>query len=108
LIKNLPKARLHHVRSIVKNLKNTARSTEVSFMHHIIFPTSIETLRIPLFALLSSVPPIFLAAFAMQESTCRPDVVGDQGGAFGLMQITKDKCGGAPGGNCVSNDGSEF
>ncbi|PLW21003.1 hypothetical protein PCANC_11267 [Puccinia coronata f. sp. avenae] len=50
------------------------------------------------------IPPIFLAAFAMQESTCRPDVVGDQGGAFGLMQITKDKCGGAPGGNCADPD----
>ncbi|OAV87081.1 hypothetical protein PTTG_10010 [Puccinia triticina 1-1 BBBD Race 1] len=46
------------------------------------------------------IPAIFLAAFAMQESSCRPDVLGDQGGAFGLMQITKDKCGGAPGGNC--------
>lgn len=50
------------------------------------------------------IPPIFLAAFAMQESSCQPDVVGDQGGAFGLMQITKDKCGGAPGGNCAEPD----
>ncbi|KNZ54790.1 uncharacterized protein VP01_2854g2, partial [Puccinia sorghi] len=50
------------------------------------------------------IPPIFLAAFAMQESSCRPDVVGDQGGAFGLMQITKDKCGEAPGGNCSEPD----
>ncbi|KAI9606903.1 hypothetical protein H4Q26_006447 [Puccinia striiformis f. sp. tritici PST-130] len=50
------------------------------------------------------IPPIFLAAFAMQESSCRPDVIGDQGGAFGLMQITKDKCGGAPGGNCADPD----
>ncbi|KAA1065002.1 hypothetical protein PGT21_021382 [Puccinia graminis f. sp. tritici] len=50
------------------------------------------------------IPSIFLAAFAMQESNCRPDVVGDQGGAFGLMQITKDKCGNAPGGNCADPD----
>lgn len=47
------------------------------------------------------IPPIFLAAFAMQESNCRPDAVGDNGGAFGLMQITKDKCGDAPNGNCA-------
>lgn len=50
-----------------------------------------------------SVPPIFLAAFAMQESSCKADVKGDNGGAWGLMQITQDKCGGAPGGNCVSD-----
>ncbi|KAF7321746.1 SPBc2 prophage-derived uncharacterized transglycosylase yomI [Mycena kentingensis (nom. inval.)] len=43
--------------------------------------------------------PIMLAAFAMQESSCDPKTVGG-GGEQGLMQITKDKCGGAPGGNC--------
>lgn len=41
-----------------------------------------------------NLPPILLAAFAMQESTCNPNVVGDNEGAFGLMQITKDKCNG--------------
>ncbi|KAJ7346825.1 glycoside hydrolase family 23 protein [Mycena albidolilacea] len=42
---------------------------------------------------------IMLAAFALQESSCNPETVGG-GGEQGLMQITKDKCGGAPGGNC--------
>lgn len=46
-----------------------------------------------------NIPPIMLASFAMQESSCRPWVVGGAG-EQGLMQITKDKCGGAPGGNC--------
>ena len=45
------------------------------------------------------VPPIFLSAFAMQESSCNPATIGGAG-ELGLMQITKDKCGGAPGGNC--------
>lgn len=44
-------------------------------------------------------PAIMLASFAMQESSCNPNTVGG-GGEQGLMQITKDKCGGAPGGNC--------
>lgn len=35
----------------------------------------------------------------MQESSCNPHTVGG-GGEQGLMQITRDKCGGAPGGNC--------
>ena len=35
----------------------------------------------------------------MQESGCNPNAVGGAG-EQGLMQITKDKCGGAPGGNC--------
>lgn len=51
-----------------------------------------------------NIPPIFLAAFAMQESSCNADVKGDDGGAFGLMQITSDKCGGAPGGDCSNPD----
>ncbi|KAG6866725.1 hypothetical protein C0991_011384 [Blastosporella zonata] len=45
------------------------------------------------------IPPIMLASFALQESSCNPDTVGGAG-EQGLMQITKDKCGGAPGGNC--------
>ncbi|KAJ7906611.1 glycoside hydrolase family 23 protein [Mycena leptocephala] len=40
--------------------------------------------------------PIMLAAFAMQESTCNP--------ATGLMQLTEDKCGEAPGGDCRDPD----
>ncbi|QRV82569.1 glycoside hydrolase family 23 protein [Ceratobasidium sp. AG-Ba] len=44
-------------------------------------------------------PPIMIASIMMQESTCNKDTVGG-GGEQGLMQITKDKCGGAPGGNC--------
>ncbi|KAG6920285.1 hypothetical protein DXG01_005054 [Tephrocybe rancida] len=45
------------------------------------------------------IPAIMLAAFAMQESSCNPNTIGGAG-EQGLMQITKDKCGGAPGGNC--------
>ncbi|KAL0068796.1 hypothetical protein AAF712_004125 [Marasmius tenuissimus] len=45
------------------------------------------------------IPPIMMASFAMQESTCNPSTTGG-GGEVGLMQITVDKCGGAPGGNC--------
>ncbi|KAL8278290.1 hypothetical protein RQP46_009322 [Phenoliferia psychrophenolica] len=45
-----------------------------------------------------------LAAIAMQESSCRPNVFGDEGYAYGLMQITRDKCGGAPNGNCLDPD----
>ncbi|KAJ7594024.1 glycoside hydrolase family 23 protein [Mycena floridula] len=47
----------------------------------------------------NGIPPILLAAFALQESSCRPETVGG-GGEQGIMQISKDKCGGAPGGNC--------
>ncbi|KAJ7747363.1 glycoside hydrolase family 23 protein [Mycena metata] len=48
-------------------------------------------------------PPIMLASFAMQESSCNKDTVGGNG-EQGLMQITQDKCGGAPGGNCRDPD----
>ncbi|KAJ7045718.1 lysozyme-like protein [Mycena alexandri] len=48
-------------------------------------------------------PAIMLASFAMQESSCNKDTVGGNG-EQGLMQITKDKCGGAPGGNCRDPD----
>jgi len=44
-------------------------------------------------------PPILLASIAMQESSCNPNTVGGAG-EQGLMQLTKDKCGQAPGGNC--------
>lgn len=50
-------------------------------------------------ALFILVPPIVIASFALQESSCNPDTVGGAG-EQGLMQLTKDKCGGAPGGNC--------
>lgn len=46
------------------------------------------------------VPPIFLASFAIQESTCRADVRGG-GGEMGLMQITRDKCGGRSDSACL-------
>jgi len=46
------------------------------------------------------IPAIFIASFAMQESTCQPDAKGDNGHAYGLMQIV-DKCDGAPNGNCL-------
>ncbi|EKM54504.1 glycoside hydrolase family 23 protein [Phanerochaete carnosa HHB-10118-sp] len=45
------------------------------------------------------VPPIFLASIAMQESSCDPTKTGGAG-EQGLMQITVDKCGAAPNGNC--------
>jgi len=51
----------------------------------------------------NGIPPIMLASFAMQESSCRPNTVGGAG-EQGLMQLTKDKCGGAPGGNCKDPD----
>jgi hypothetical protein len=35
----------------------------------------------------------------MQESSCNPSAVGGAG-EQGLMQITRDKCRGAPNGNC--------
>jgi hypothetical protein len=46
-----------------------------------------------------NVPPIMLASFAMQESSCQPGAQGE-GGEQGLMQLTQDKCTGAPDGNC--------
>ncbi|KAG6828208.1 hypothetical protein H0H92_008781 [Tricholoma furcatifolium] len=49
------------------------------------------------------IPAIMLASFAMQESSCNPNTVGGAG-EQGLMQITKDKCGGAPDGNCRDPD----
>ncbi|KAF8135671.1 glycoside hydrolase family 23 protein [Boletus edulis] len=58
------------------------------------------------------VPAVMLASFAMQESSCIPTTVGGAG-EQGLMQITVDKCGGAPGGNCQDpnfniHKGAEF
>ncbi|KAL5631939.1 hypothetical protein ACGC1H_000084 [Rhizoctonia solani] len=44
-------------------------------------------------------PPIMIASIMMQESSCNKDTVGG-GGEQGLMQITHDKCGQAPNGNC--------
>ncbi|KAF5342973.1 hypothetical protein D9758_013672 [Tetrapyrgos nigripes] len=60
----------------------------------------------------NGIPPIILASFAMQESTCNPETVGG-GGEQGLMQLTQEKCGNAPGGNCRDPDynirtGAEF
>ena len=45
------------------------------------------------------IPPIILASFAMQESSCKADSVGG-GGEQGLMQISPEKCVGAPSGDC--------
>ena len=53
----------------------------------------------PDICILYLVPPIMLASFAMQESSCNPNTVGGAG-EQGLMQLTVDKCGEAPGGNC--------
>ncbi|KZO99451.1 glycoside hydrolase family 23 protein [Calocera viscosa TUFC12733] len=46
------------------------------------------------------IPPIILASIALQESSCQPNSIG-AGGTAGLMQISQDKCAGAPGGNCL-------
>ena len=46
-----------------------------------------------------NIPPILLASFAMQESSCQRDVVGG-GGEQGLMQISAEKCVDAPNGDC--------
>jgi len=54
-----------------------------------------------MFERLSPVPPILLAAIALQESSCNPYTVGGAG-EQGLMQITPDKCDGAPGGDCMN------
>ncbi|KAG2351289.1 hypothetical protein BDR07DRAFT_1386260 [Suillus spraguei] len=39
----------------------------------------------------------------MQESSCNPNTVGGDG-EQGLMQLTSDKCVGAPNGNCQDVD----
>lgn len=52
---------------------------------------------------INNIPSILLASFAMQESGCNPSAVGGAG-EQGLMQITKDKCGNAPSGNCQDID----
>jgi hypothetical protein len=52
-----------------------------------------------MFERLSPVPAILLASIALQESTCNPNTVG-KNGEQGLMQVTPEKCNGAPGGNC--------
>ncbi|KAI0256164.1 lysozyme-like domain-containing protein [Lactifluus subvellereus] len=49
------------------------------------------------------IPSIMLASFAMQESSCNPSTVGGAG-EQGLMQITRDKCKGAPNGDCKNID----
>ncbi|KAG8763692.1 hypothetical protein FRC12_008441 [Ceratobasidium sp. 428] len=49
------------------------------------------------------VPPILIASFANQESGCNPSTNGGAG-EIGMMQITPDKCGGAPFGNCFDVD----
>lgn len=47
-----------------------------------------------------NLPPILLASIAMQESSCRPDARGDNGGAFGLMQLIRENCKGRSGSDC--------
>jgi len=49
------------------------------------------------------IPTILIASFAMQESTCNPSTIGGAG-EQGMMQITPDKCTGAPKGNCLDPD----
>jgi soluble lytic murein transglycosylase-like protein len=51
----------------------------------------------------TGVPAVLLMSFALQESGCQASQSGPNG-EFGLMQITPDKCGGAPGGNCRDVD----
>ncbi|KAG2755257.1 glycoside hydrolase family 23 protein [Suillus brevipes Sb2] len=49
------------------------------------------------------IPAILLASFAMEESSCKPSTVGGAG-EQGLMQLTSDKCVGAPNGDCKDVD----
>lgn len=49
---------------------------------------------------LNGLPPILLASFSLQESGCNPATVGGAG-EQGLMQITKEKCVGAPRDDCL-------
>ncbi|KAJ3925798.1 MAG: glycoside hydrolase family 23 protein [Lentinula lateritia] len=49
------------------------------------------------------IPPIVIASFAMQESSCDPTTVGGAG-EQGLMQLTSDKCTSAPNGDCQDID----
>ncbi|KAI0940825.1 hypothetical protein AcV7_003101 [Taiwanofungus camphoratus] len=63
-----------------------------------------------LYARQFDVPAILIASLAMQESSCNAETVG---GAGEHMQLTKDKCGGAPNGNCKDPEynirtGTEF
>ncbi|KAI0923552.1 hypothetical protein AcV5_009058 [Taiwanofungus camphoratus] len=65
-----------------------------------------------LYARQFDVPAILIASLAMQESSCNAETVGGAG-EQGLMQLTKDKCGGAPNGNCKDPEynirtGTEF
>ncbi|PCH36436.1 glycoside hydrolase family 23 protein [Wolfiporia cocos MD-104 SS10] len=49
------------------------------------------------------IPAILVAAIAMQESTCNAQTIGGAG-EQGLMQLTQDKCDGAPNGDCKDPD----
>ncbi|KIK44600.1 glycoside hydrolase family 23 protein [Suillus luteus UH-Slu-Lm8-n1] len=49
------------------------------------------------------IPAILLASFAMEESSCKPSTIGGAG-EQGLMQLTSDKCVGAPNGDCKDVD----
>ncbi|PWN20669.1 glycoside hydrolase family 23 protein, partial [Microstroma glucosiphilum] len=51
----------------------------------------------------TGVPAVLLMSFALQESGCQASQIGPNG-EFGLMQITPEKCGGAPGGDCRNVD----
>lgn len=50
----------------------------------------------------TGLPSILIASIAMQESSCIASTMGDNGGAYGLMQITQDKC--SSGVSCTDPD----
>ncbi|KAL7419076.1 hypothetical protein Q5752_005912 [Cryptotrichosporon argae] len=50
-----------------------------------------------------NIPPIMLASFALQESSCNQYATGGNGEA-GLMQLAEANCDGAPDGNCYDLD----
>ncbi|GAA6029342.1 hypothetical protein JCM8097_003628 [Rhodosporidiobolus ruineniae] len=61
----------------------------------------------------NGIPAVLLVSIAMTESSCNADAKGDNGDAWGLMQILSDKCSGAPSGNCADptfnvNRGAEY
>ena len=106
---NPPFVTVHDI--VAKDLASAVKTSNTPFLACSAFTAMFEK-----YGNEHSIPPIMLAAFAMQvcalpqedvglfltmlqESSCNANTVGGAG-EQGLMQLTQDKCGGAPGGNC--------
>lgn len=72
------------------NINRTSLPCQLSFPRAYVLPDS----KFVTYGNKHGIPPMFLAAFAMQESTCNAYI-----SKGGLMQITSDKWYGAPNGN---------